>query len=327
MSGGPNGSEKSSRFAIFFAECRAGPGEIQPLGAARLVSRADARKCTGRSGKRQAHYSMSSGRSSPFRDWLAADDDRYTLTMKDPVTPLVAAVLVIAAASFAPARAGGPALEPGSTPPIVVELFTSQGCSSCPRADVVLGELKARQDVLPLSFHVTYWDRLGWPDTFGLEASTARQRAYADLLDNGGLYTPQMVIGGRIDVVGSQRGRVREAIDLLTTRRAPGPPIAIEDDMLRLGGGPADEATIWLFGFDRQHEVRIGRGENRGRTIDYHNVVREVISLGRWSGEAMEIALPLPRLAADGRDGAAVVVQRPNTGEILAASRIDLRAR
>jgi hypothetical protein len=246
--------------------------------------------------------------------------------MKDPVTPLVAAVLVIAAASFAPASAGDPAIEPASAqPPVVVELFTSQGCSSCPPADVVLGELKSRHDVLPLSFHVTYWDRLGWADTFGLEASTERQRTYVELLDKAGLYTPQMVIGGRIDVVGSQRGRVREAIALLATRRGPGLPIAIEENVLKLGAGPSDDATIWLFGFDRQHEVRIGRGENRGRVIRYHNVVREVTSLGRWSGQEVEVALPLGRLAADGRDGAAVVVQRSSTGEILAASRIELR--
>jgi hypothetical protein len=248
--------------------------------------------------------------------------------MKDPVTPLVAAMLAIAAASFSPARAEGEAVAPAAgPPPIVVELFTSQGCSSCPPADVVLGELKARHDVLPLSFHVTYWDRLGWPDSFGLEASTERQRAYVELLEKGGLYTPQMVIGGRIDVVGSQRGRVHEAIDLLATRRQPGVPIAIEDSVLRLGAGPADDATIWLFGVDREHEVWIQRGENRGRVIRYHNVVREVTSLGRWSGEVVELPLPLKRLAAEGRDDAAVVVQRPGTGEILAADRIQLQRR
>ena len=246
--------------------------------------------------------------------------------MKDPVTPLVAAMLAIAAASFSPAHAGDDAAVPASAPtPIVVELFTSQGCSSCPPADVVLGELKSRQDVLPLSFHVTYWDRLGWPDTFGLEASTERQRIYADLLEKGDLYTPQMVIGGRIDVVGSQRGRVREAIDLLATRRQPGLPIAIEESVLRLGPGPADDATIWLFGLDREHDVWIQRGENRGRVIRYHNVVRDVSILGRWSGEVVELALPLERLAAAGRDSAAVVVQRPGTGEILAAARIELQ--
>jgi hypothetical protein len=247
--------------------------------------------------------------------------------MKDPVTPLAAAMLAIAAASFTPANAQTPAALAALPPPIVVELFTSQGCSSCPPADVVLGELKSRQDILPLSFHVTYWDRLGWPDTFGLEASTERQRDYADLLAKSGLYTPQMVIGGRIDVVGSQRARVREAIDLLATHREPGLPIAIEESILRLGGGPADDATIWLFGVDREHDVWIHRGENRGRVIRYHNVVREVTSLGRWSGDAVELALPLKRLAADGRDGAAVVVQRPGTGEILAAGQIDLQRR
>ena len=245
--------------------------------------------------------------------------------MKDPVTPLVAAMLAIAAASFTPVNAEGWTTGIDSAPPIVVELFTSQGCASCPPADVVLGELKSRQDVLPLSFHVTYWDRLGWPDTFGLEASTTRQRSYADLLDKGGLYTPQMVIGGRVDVVGSQRRRVREAIDLLATHREPGLPIAIEDSLLRLGAGPSGEATIWLFGIDREHDVWIYRGENRGRVIRYHNVVREVISLGPWSGDALEVALPLQRLAADGRDTAAVVVQRPRTGEILAAGQVDLR--
>jgi hypothetical protein len=248
--------------------------------------------------------------------------------MKDPVTPLVAAMLAIAAASFPAAHAGEAAARFGSAaPPIVVELFTSQGCSSCPAADKVLGELKGRPDVLPLSFHITYWDRLGWPDTFGLEASTERQRTYADMLDQGGLYTPQMVIGGRVDVVGSQRRRVREAIALLATHPQPGLAIAIEDSLLKLGAGPSDEATIWLFAIDRAHDVWIQRGENRGRVVRYHNVVREVTKLGYWSGEALELALPLQRLAGEGRDSAAVVVQRPHTGEILAASQIDLRPR
>jgi hypothetical protein len=244
--------------------------------------------------------------------------------MKDPVTPLVAAMLVIAAASFPPARAQDPASEPAASP-IVVELFTSQGCNSCPPADRVLGDLKSRPDLLPLSFHVTYWDRLGWPDTFGLEASTERQRTYADQLTKSGLYTPQMVIGGRIDVVGSQRARVREAIELLAGHRQPSLPIAIKESTLRLGAGTADDAAIWLFGVDREHEVWIQRGENRGRVIRYHNVVREITDLGRWSGDELELSLPLQRLAADGRDSAAVVVQSLSTGEVLAASLIGLK--
>jgi hypothetical protein len=252
--------------------------------------------------------------------------------MKDLVTPLVAAVLATAAAIFGSvAPWGGAAAEstPGASArsPVVVELFTSQGCSSCPAADVVLGELRERADVLPLSFHVTYWDRLGWPDTFGLEASTERQRSYAATLDNDGLYTPQMVIGGRVDVVGSRRGRVHDAIELLATHRAPGLPIAIDGGQLRLGRGDPTAATIWLFAIDREHDVQIGRGENRGRTVRYHNVVREVTELGHWSGDALEFDLPLERLAGEGRDGAAVVVQQQDSGVILAASQLDLLKR
>ena len=121
--------------------------------------------------------------------------------MNHPVTPLLAVAAVFAAAFFCPA--GGAATEPA---PVVVELFSSQGCSSCPPADRLLGELAGRADVLPLGFHVTYWDRLGWPDTFGLEDSTRRQQLYAEWLGKPRVYTPQMVIGGRIDVVGSARG-------------------------------------------------------------------------------------------------------------------------
>jgi hypothetical protein len=239
--------------------------------------------------------------------------------MKDPLTPLVAAVLLHAAASFSPAAAV--AAEPV---PVVVELFTSQGCNSCPPADLVLGELTRRDDVLPLSFHVTYWDRLGWPDSFGLAASTGRQRDYAGSLGRRGVYTPQMVIGGRIDVVGSQRRRVLEAIELLRGEPAAALAIAIEQGALRLSGGASEPCSLWLVAFDRAHDVAIERGENRGQTLRYHNVVREITGLGDWDGTALTLPLPLERLAADQRDGAAVLVQRKADGAILTARRIDL---
>jgi len=239
--------------------------------------------------------------------------------MKDPLTSLVAAAILSAAASFLPTSPV--AAEPA---PVVVELFTSQGCNSCPPADVVLGELARRDDVLPLSFHITYWDRLGWPDTFGLAASTARQRDYAESLGRRGVYTPQMVIGGRIDVVGSQRRRVLEAIELLQSQPEPGPAIAIEDGALRLADGRPDACRLWLVAFDRAHDVAIERGENRGRVLRYHNVVREIVELGAWDGTALTLPLPLERLAAARRDGAAVLVQRKTDGAILAAHRIDL---
>jgi len=240
--------------------------------------------------------------------------------MKDPVTPLAAALLW-AAASFCPQSA-----EAAPPAPVVVELFTSQGCDSCPPADRLLGELATRDDVLPLSFHVTYWDRLGWPDTFGLEASTRRQGDYADSLGRRGVYTPQMVIGGRLDAVGSQRRRVLEAIELLQSHPEPGPALAIEDGELRLAAGDQGACTLWLIGFDRAHDVTIERGENRGRTLRYHNVVREIERLGRWAGAASTFELPLARYAAAGRAGLAVVVQRDADRAILTAARIDLAA-
>jgi hypothetical protein len=239
--------------------------------------------------------------------------------MEDPVTPL-AAVLLCAAALFCPAAAL--ATEPA---PVVVELFTSQGCDSCPPADALLGELAREPDLLPLSFHVTYWDRLGWPDTLGLKASTERQQAYAQSLGLNGLYTPQMVIGGRLDAVGSERRRVLDAIELLRTNQEPGPAIRIANGRLELDAS-ADAAPchLWLMGFDRAHEVAIGRGENRGRTIRYQNVVRTIVDLGGWDGRAASLPLPLERLAGEQRDAAAVLVQRQSDGAIVAARRVEL---
>lgn len=239
--------------------------------------------------------------------------------MKHPVTPLVAAAGLFAAAFFWPVD--GVAAEPA---PVVVELFTSQGCNSCPPADRLLGELARHDDVLPLSFHVTYWDRLGWPDTFGLEASTRRQGGYADWLGLSTVYTPQMVIGGRIDVVGNSRGRVLDAIDLLRNHASAGPDLTIDQGRLAIEAGDRTGATVWLVAFDDHQDVAIERGENRGRTLRYHHVVRELTRLAHWDGRAIEVDLPLTRLSADGRDGAAILVQRLSDGAILAAARLSL---
>jgi hypothetical protein len=239
--------------------------------------------------------------------------------MKHPVTPLLAAAGIFAAAFFW--SGAGTAAEPA---PVVVELFTSQGCSSCPPADRLLGELARRDDVLPLSYHVTYWDRRGWPDTFGLEDSTRRQEVYAGWLGSGRVYTPQMVIGGRIDVVGSSRGRVLRAIELLESHAAPGPALRVAEGRLSVSGGEGADAAVWLVAFDDRHDVAIERGENRGQMLSYHHVVRELTRLGYWHGRAAEFDLPLARLSADGRDGAAILVQRRSDGMILAAARVSL---
>ena len=244
--------------------------------------------------------------------------------------PRLPRLLLLAAAALllaAPAVAAAPAA------PVVVELFTSQGCDSCPPADALLGELAARDDVLPLGFHVTYWDRLGWRDTLGAEAHTRRQHAYAAQHGGARVYTPQMVIGGAVDAVGSDRRRVLAAIELVRERIAP---VALDvegtGDAARLrlpaAGAGGGEATVWLVGFDRARDVAIGRGENAGRTIRYHNVVREFEKLGVWTGGGpLDLPLPLGRLAAAGRDAAAVLVQRARDGVIVASSAaLDLTA-
>jgi hypothetical protein len=239
--------------------------------------------------------------------------------MNDHVLPRIAAATIVGAALFL--HPSGGAAEPL---PVVVELFTSQGCNSCPPADSLLGELAERDDVLPLSFHVTYWDRLGWPDTFGLEKSTRRQGVYAEWLGLDQVYTPQMVIGGGIDVVGSARERVLEAIELLRGHGGAGPELTIAGDRLSVSAGERDDAAIWLIAFDDHHDVAIERGENRGRTLRYHQVVRELTRLAHWDGRALAVELPLARLDAAGRAGAAILVQRLSDGVILAAARVQL---
>jgi hypothetical protein len=208
--------------------------------------------------------------------------------------------------------------------PVVVELFTSQGCYSCPPADELLGELAEREDVLPLAFHVTYWDRLGWPDTLGLEAGTARQEAYARSLGTGRMYTPQMVVQGQIDVVGSQRSRVTRALEIAAEHRGDNLGLEVAEGRVTIPARDAVTGTVWLAAYDDLNEVAIERGENAGKTLTYHHSVRELVELGRYDGEALEAELPLARLAAEGRDGAAVLVQRESDGAIVGAARVDL---
>ena len=208
--------------------------------------------------------------------------------------------------------------------PVVVELFTSQGCYSCPPADELLGELAKRDDVLPLGFHVTYWDRLGWPDTLGLEEGTDRQENYAYHFQSGRVYTPQMVVHGQIDVVGSQRSRVMRALEIIEENRPESLEITVKDNRLSIGAGDKEAATVWLVGYDDVHEVVIERGENGGKTLKYYNSVRELTRIGSFDGSALDLELPLTRMSEEGRDGAAVLVQRDSDGAMLTAAKIDL---
>lgn len=237
--------------------------------------------------------------------------------MKHRLLALAAAAALACAARPAAAQIQGP----------VVELYTSQGCSSCPPADALLGELARRDDLVALSFHVAYWDYIGWKDTFAVPANAERQKRYAETLKARRVYTPQMVIDGAAHEVGSDRAAVLAEIDRARARPRLDVSLRREDGhvVLRLPAGPADgDATIWLARYDDARQVEIERGENRGRTVTYHNVVREISSLGVWSGEPVEVTLSEAQLARDGGTGCAVIVQQGMYGRVLGAARLDL---
>lgn len=212
--------------------------------------------------------------------------------------------------------------------PVVVELFTSQGCSSCPPADALLGELAGQPGVLALSFHVDYWDYIGWKDPFATAQYTERQRDYAARLGLRYVYTPQIVVDGRHDVVGSKRREVTRAI---AEAAGTAPPVSVTFDeagsgrvVLSAGSAPAGGATVWLITFDDSHKTEVARGENRGRAITNSNVVRELTALGSWNGEEKAFPLDIPTARAKGRGGCAVIVQQGRGGPILGAAMIDL---
>ncbi len=211
--------------------------------------------------------------------------------------------------------------------PVVVELFTSQGCSSCPPADALLAELARRPDVLPLSFHVDYWDYLGWKDPFASKANTERQRAYVRALHARYAYTPQMVIDGAAQEVGSKRAQVEALIRGAAAAAAAGPDIAVEGGRVRVGAAPgAPPAAVWIAFFRKASANEVPRGENAGKRLATTNAVRELRLLGSWDGRAAEFAFDAAPPPA-GCDGAAILVQRPGPGAILAARVLDLPAR
>lgn len=234
----------------------------------------------------------------------------------------VMALLLIPAASWAESDQGG------AGQPVVVELFTSQGCSSCPPADALLTELAEEPNVIALSMHVDYWDYIGWEDPFASSIMTERQRDYAREMSSRYVYTPQMVIDGREELVGSHRRDVKQLIEQAAAQPKP---LTLEFDSsdggrvtIPAGEAPDGGAVVWLAVYDGAHETEILRGENRGKSLRYSNVVRELEEIGRWNGEAMTISLDLPAAAARGRDGCAIIVQAGKGGPVLGAIAMDL---
>jgi hypothetical protein len=219
--------------------------------------------------------------------------------------------LLVAAVLAAPLRAD-------ATGPVVVELFTSQGCSSCPPADAILVELTRLPNVLPLGFHVDYWDRLGWRDPFSSSAATARQESYARALGLQGVYTPQVVINGHDETVGSDRQTINTVI-AASARMPVQVALAAENNALTIKVGAGQGAgRLWLVTFDPQHETSVKRGENAGRTIVNANVVRSLAPAGSWSGSPRTLSIPQPPVGSS----AAILLQAPD-GQILGAASTD----
>lgn len=224
--------------------------------------------------------------------------------------PLVAALLLLTGGA-------GPAEVPRH--PVVLELFTSEGCSSCPPADAILTELATRPDLLPLAFHITYWNGLGWKDPYSLDAATVRQHAYAATLGQDNVYTPELVINGRRGVVGSDRAAVAAAVEAAS--RDPAVTIvSLRGDRTGLSvdvGGGHGTGTIWLVGFDHQHQTTVRRGENGGRTLLESNIVRSIRQIGTWSGT------PLHLNAEPVAGEAVAALLQASDGRILDAARLE----
>ncbi len=215
------------------------------------------------------------------------------------------------------AVAATPSLAADREHPTVVELFQSQGCSSCPPANANVMALSDRPDLLTLSFEVTYWDELGWKDTFGSPQYTARQWDYAHGFHRTQVFTPQVVVNGRADVVGTDRGEL-EALIAREARPANAPEIGFTDGNATVCAQAGGNADVWLVRYDPDIvQVAIARGENSGRTLRHKNVVRELVKLGRWDGLPQTYKLPA---ATRGGLREAILLQQGTGGVILAAA-------
>ena len=224
----------------------------------------------------------------------------------------------VTAAVAAPAAISAVSTGADAAHPTVVELFESQGCSDCPPANTNVNALAARPDILALNFAVTYWDQLGWKDTFAKPAYTARQWDYSNAAGRGQVATPQVIINGGGTVVGANAQNLARAIHD-NARGLGGPQIVAANGKVTVGKG-AGNATVWIVQYDpRTLTVPIRAGENGGRSLDHRNVVRSLATLGNWNGAPVTFAVPA---VADSNYRNAILVQQGKGGKIVAAARI-----
>ncbi len=219
--------------------------------------------------------------------------------------------------------------------PIFIELFTSQGCSSCPPADAFMEELTKCPGIIAVSMNVDDWDYLGWRDTLGSAAFTRRQKEYAIRRGDGRVYTPQMVINGRAHAVGSHKQEVMKEVE----RQIAVPdnyfvPIGISSKggelHVDVSGGPTDRiiqsSTVWVMSIEPKVSVAIRRGENTGRNIDYFNVVRQMTPIGMWKGEAASFNLPKAQIVNKQNSMCVAVLQVDDGGPILGCAKMKASA-
>jgi len=221
-------------------------------------------------------------------------------------------------------------------PRAVVELFTSQGCSSCPPADKIIGELAKDPSVLALSMPIDYWDYLGWKDTLADARFSARQKAYSQMRGDRDVYTPQVVVNGSVHLVGSDRAGIESAIGDTKAEGVMSVPVSmtlvgkqINVSVAASSKAPAAlHGEVWICSISKAVPISIGRGENRGREVTYYNVVRNVLKVGDWNGSAVSWTVPLENISREGVDAAAVFVQdgsRDRPGPMLGAAYTSLR--
>jgi hypothetical protein len=227
------------------------------------------------------------------------------------------------------AAAPAPAATLTSSGPVVSELFTSQGCSSCPPADAVVARLARDPAILVISRPVTYWDRLGWKDTLGREQNTRLQRQYGDrAFDGANIYTPQLVVDGFAEGIGSQETKARSLVARAAMQRKDRrisvavTPATTKGRILRLDGPTGQKAEVVLLSLASRRTVKIGRGENGGRSVTYTNVVLDEAVLGPWQGGKQSVALTPAQLATAGADRHAIIVRRGAGGTIIGSAVI-----
>jgi hypothetical protein len=223
-----------------------------------------------------------------------------------------------------------PAFARADDSPVVVELFTSQGCSSCPPADKYFGELAKRPDLLALAFHIEYWNYIGWTDAYSKPWATRRQRDYQSAMKLRYVYTPEMVIQGEAEGVASEPAAIEPMIRAAQAKRRPHPSLTLRwrDDgalVANVGDGqspPSEPATLWLVSFDKMHTMAVTAGENAGKTAWDHHAVRSFRRLGSWAGWSEELVVPAEDTKNLGDYGVAVLLQLNGNGPILTAATV-----